>query len=27
VVPTRMAEKHFYSTYADMLKGFLANLH
>lgn len=27
VMPTRMEEKHFYNTYADMLKGFLANLH
>ncbi len=27
VVPTRMAEKQFYSTYATMLKGFLSKLH
>ncbi len=27
VMPTRMAEKNFYSTYADMLKRFLAYVH
>ena len=27
VIPTRMAEDEFYSTYARMLKRFLAHLH